>query len=111
MNALDTSRWREKRGVDEVQALDTLDKTLAMKNPYGVVNPTSDWSTQMSRDFPDASIGGKLDTSKVADMSHMFSVRGCPSNSARGTRAARGGRGCAHRDANAPARDGCNGPN
>ena len=64
MNALETSRWREKRGLDEVEALDTLDKTLAMKNPYGVVNPTADWSTQMSRDFPDASIA-KLDTSKV----------------------------------------------
>ena len=64
MNALETSRWREKRGQDEVEALDTLDKTLAMKNPYGVVNPTADWSTQMNRDFPDASIT-KLDTSKV----------------------------------------------
>ena len=64
MNALETSRWREKRGPDEVEALDTLDKTLAMKNPYGVVNPTADWSTQMNRDFPDASIT-KLDTSKV----------------------------------------------
>ena len=63
---LDSSRWRSRADHVELEALDTLDKTLAMKNPYGVVNPKSDWTTQMSRDFPESSPGKSLDVSKAA---------------------------------------------